>query len=376
MKNFLSLSTNSMIQMNDFKREYLFLRKKIDKAVLDSLASGWYILGNQVKQFEANFAKYIGVKYCVGVANGMEALQIALLSLGLGEGDEILTVSNTAVATSLAITNIGAKPVFVDIDKYYHMNVNEIEKKITKKTKAILPVHLFGQVADMDEILKIAKKHNLKVVEDACQAHGGTYHNKKAGSFGDLGCFSFYPTKNLGGYGDSGAITTNSKDLYEKCLMFRNYGQKNRYVHLVKGLNSRMDELQAAILNIKLNHLERFVKKRNQIAQLYFFYLNDIKQVRLPQIRNGSQHSFHLFVIQAENRDGLRNYLMKNGVESQIHYPIPIHKQRCYQEYNSIRLFQTEKAAKEILSLPIHPFIKKSEVKLISSVLHKYYLTL
>lgn len=364
-----------MIVMNDFKKEYIALKDDIDEAVESCLSSGWYILGKNVREFEINFAQYNGSKYCIGVGNGMEAIQIALMSLGIGGGDEVLTVSNSAVATVLAITNIGAKPVFVDIDEYYHMDINDLEKKITRKSKAILPVHLFGQIADIDRIQKIAKINNLYLIEDACQAHGAMYKNKKAGTFGQLGCFSFYPTKNLGGYGDGGAITTDSKELYERCLMLRNYGQKNRYIHEMKGLNSRLDELQAVILNVKLKLLDKFVMKRNEIALLYTSYLRDIKQIRVPKIRKSSVHSFHLYVIQTQKRDELKDFLKMYEIEAQIHYPIPIHKQECYKEYNAVSLPKTETYSDNILSLPIHPFIVKDDVKKISSVIHSFYKT-
>lgn len=362
-----------MIPMNDFKKEYVQSRPQMLKAIDQTLQSGQYILGKNVKKFERNFAEYIGARYCIGVANGLEALQISLMALGIGKGDEVITVSNTAVATALAITNAGAKPVFVDIDDYYHIDVNKIEEKITKRTKAIIPVHLFGQVVDIVGLLKIAKKYNLKVIEDACQAHGASYKSKKAGVFGDAGCFSFYPTKNLGSYGDGGAITTNSKKIYEKCKMLRNYGQKDRYHHAIKGLNSRLDEIQAAILNEKLKELDFLNKKRNELAKLYFQSLKDVPQIIRPKIRPSNYHVFHLFVIQAKNRGSLIEFLKNHGVESLIHYPIPIHKQKCYQEYNNLSVPKTEKFASKILSLPINPFINKNEVLKISKLIKEYY---
>lgn len=359
--------------MNDFKKEYKVLNTTIDKAVKQCFESGWYILGTEVLEFEKEFAKYIGSKYCIGVANGLEALQISLMALGIGKGDEVITVSNTAVATVLAISNTGAKPVFVDVDDYYLMDVTKIEEKITPKTRAIMPVHLFGQIADMDTLIKIAKKHNLKIVEDACQAHGAEYKGKKAGNLGDLGCFSFYPTKNLGAYGDGGAITTDSKELYEKCKMFRNYGQKNRYYHELKGLNSRLDEVQAAILRVKLKYLDSFVTKRNKIAKLFEKNLEGVKEIKLPEIMNGNYHSFHLYVIGVENRDELMSFLSANSVQTLIHYPVPVHKQECYLEYNNLTLEKTEGFAKNILSLPIHPFIEESEVIAVCSTIKKFY---
>ncbi len=362
-----------MILMNDFKKEYKFLQKQIDKAVRKCFESGWYILGREVEEFEREFAKYIGTQYCIGVANGLEALQISLMALDIGKGDEVITVSNTAVATSLAISNVGAKPVFIDVDDYYLIDVKKIEEKITPRAKAIMPVHLFGQTANMNSLKEIARKYNLKIIEDACQAHGALRNRKKAGSFGDLGCFSFYPTKNLGGYGDGGAITTNSKKLYEKCQMLRNYGQKTRYLHKLKGLNSRLDEIQAAILRVKLRYLDLFVNKRNKIAEIYHQDLLGIKEIRLPKTMPGNRHSFHLYVIEAQKRDDLMSYLEGKGVKTLIHYPIPIHKQDCYLEYNKLKVKNTELFSKSILSLPIHPLLKKKDVKIICNLIKLFY---
>lgn len=363
-----------MILMNDFKAEYKFFENALDKVIKKSLRSGWYILGGRVSEFENNFAKFIGTKYAIGVANGMEALQISLLALGIGDGDEVITVSNSAVATALAITNVGAKPVFADIDEYQHLDVSDLEKKISKKTKAVIPVHLFGQSADIGPIIKIAKKHKLKVVEDACQAHGAKFEGRRVGSFSDLGCFSFYPTKNLGAYGDGGMITTNSKKLYELCLMYRNYGQKNRYEHLVKGLNSRLDELHAAILNEKLKSLVYLNGRRKKAAKRYFECLRGVDGIELPKVRGNGEHVFHLFVIKTQKRDKLQKYLKDKGINTLIHYPIPIHKQRCLRgEFKNTKLPETEKASKLILSLPIHPFIEDREIEYISKIIKEFF---
>ncbi len=362
-----------MIVMNDFKKEYSLLSKEINEAISRVLESGWYILGKEVESFEVEFANYIGSKYCIAVANGLEALQVSLMALGIGKGDEVLTVSNTAVATVLAISNVGAKPVFVDVDDYYLMDVNKIEEKITKRTKAILPVHLFGQMTDMGAIKKIAKKYNLKIVEDACQAHGATQKTKKSGSFGDLGCFSFYPTKNLGAYGDGGAIVTDSKKMYEKCLMLRNYGQKNRYEHEIRGLNSRLDEIQAAVLKVKLKHLDKFIQKRNKIADLYIRNLKNVNQIKLPITLERNYHAYHLFVVQAENRDDLMTYLRNNGVQALVHYPIPVHQQKCYREFNKIKLSKTEYFAENIISLPVNPLLPLNEVKTVCKLIKDFY---
>ncbi|MCR4324994.1 MAG: DegT/DnrJ/EryC1/StrS family aminotransferase [Candidatus Curtissbacteria bacterium] len=359
--------------MTTFQKEYISLEPILMSAARNTLKSGRYILGKNVEKFEKDFAKFIGTKYCVGVANGLEALQISLMAQGIGKEDEVITVSNTAVATVLAITNVGATPVLIDIDEYYHMDVDLLEKTITRKTKAIIPVHLFGQLADIETIIKIAKKHNLKVVEDACQAHGASYKNKKAGSFGDVAAFSFYPTKNLGAYGDAGAITTNSKKIYEKCKMIRNYGQKNRYEHKILGLNSRLDELQAAFLIEKLKKLNALNKRRTQVAKLYFNQLKNIKGVTLPAIRQDSFHCFHQFVIEAQDRKNLIDFLKSRGVETLIHYPIPVHKQKSYKNYNGINLPKTEKAVKKILSLPISPFMADKEVIKVCTEIKNFY---
>ncbi len=362
-----------MILINDFKKEYAYFKKSVNPAIKNCLESGWYILGFEVENFEKEFSKYIGTKYCIGVGNGLEALQISLMALDIGAGDEVITVSNSAVATALAITNIGAKPVFVEIDEFYHIDVSKIEEKISSKTKAIIPVHLFGQPIAIKELTAIAKKHNLYVIEDTCQAHGASYKSKLVGSFGTFGCFSFYPTKNLGAYGDGGAITTNSKKLYEKCLSLRNYGQTNRYEHNIIGLNSRLDEIQAAILSVKLKKLDGLLKKRKAIANIYLKNLSKISQINLPKTRKDVSHSYHLFVLQVEKRDELMEFLKNNGVQTLIHYPIPIHKQKCYKDFNSIQLNNTEKFSKRIVSIPIHPFMKKEDVVTVCDLIKKFY---
>ncbi len=359
--------------MNDFKKEYASIKPEIDAALQTMLESGWYILGKEVEQFEEAFAKYQEVKYCVGVANGLDALMISLMALGVGRGDEVLTVSNTAVATVLAITNAGATPVFVDVNENYLMDVTKVEEKITLKTKAIVPVHLFGQMVDMEKLTEIAKKHNLVIVEDACQAHGAKQNAKRSGSIGQAGAFSFYPTKNLGGFGDGGAIVTNDPKIYETCKMLRNYGQRNRYYHEIKGINSRLDEMQAAILSVKLKHLEEYVSKRNEIAGWYNEALQGISQITLPKAQGTNYHAYHLYVIKAENRDGLLKHLIDNGVGSLIHYPVPVHQQECYKEFNTISLPNTEEFSKTIVSLPIHPFLTKEEVQEVATIIRSFY---
>lgn len=361
-----------MIVMNDFKKEYQFFKKHVDAAFAEVMTSGWHILGPTVYRFEKAFADYLGSKYVIGVANGLEAIQIALMALHIGEGDEVLTVSHSAVATTLAITNVGATPVFIDIDDYYHMDASLLEAHITPRTKAIIPVHLYGQAFNMDAIAAVAKKHNLAIIEDACQAAGTEYKGKKAGSMGTMGCFSFYPTKNLGGYGDGGAISTDSDELYEACKMLRNYGQKNRYYHELKGINSRLDELQAAFLLAKLPYLDELNKKRNTLAHIYLRELSTVSGITLPKLREDAFHIFHLFVIELDDRDGLMNHLKDNGIQSLIHYPVPIHKQTCYPEYNQVQLKRTEAMVGRILSLPMHPFMEEEEVLKVCTAVKEY----
>lgn len=359
--------------MNTFKREYNFFKVSIEKAIQGVFDNSQYIMGNQLKLFEKEFANYIGAKYCIGVGNGLEALQISLMALGIGKGDEVITVPNSFIATALAISSVGAKPVFVDIDYTNLIDVEQIEEKITNKTKAILPVHLFGQVCNMNEINRIAKKHNLNVIEDACQAHGATYFKKKAGNLGDIGCFSFYPTKNLGAYGDGGAITTNSDELYLKCLQLRNYGSIEKYVHNIKGLNSRLDEIQAAILRIKLPYLDLSVKRRNEIAKIYKKYLKRLPEICLPYTASYNKHAYHQFVIDCCYRDRLKEYLKEHGVNTIIHYPIQIHKQKAYAKYNNESYPFTESMAKRGLSLPIDMFFRDNEVVNICKLIKVFY---
>lgn len=362
-----------MISFNNFKRQYKKRTKKIDSAIKRVLMSGHFILGKELKKFESDFATYVGTKHAIGVANGMEALQISLMALGIKEGDEVITTSHSAVATALSIEAVGAKPVFVDIDHFYHIDADKIQEKINTRTKAIIPVHLYGQTAEIDKISELASKYKINIIEDCAQSHGASYSNKKAGSFGKFGCFSFYPTKNLGAFGDGGAITTNDDSLAEKCKMVRNYGQKNRYEHEVYGLNSRLDELQAAILSTELTELDKNNKRRKDISESYIKELSDIKEIKLPQTRKAAEHVYHLFVIESDKRTELQMFLEKNGIASLIHYPIPIHKQKCFADYNSLKLTVTEEKAQKILSLPIHPYLNNKEVLFICKKIKAFY---
>lgn len=357
-------STGNNILFTDIGGQYRSIKNEIDSAVSEVLESGWYILGNKVEQFEKNFAKYCQAKYGVGVANGTDALHLSLLACGVGNGDEVITVANTATPTVLAITYTGATPVFVDIEpESYTIDVEKIEDNISEKTKAILPVHLYGQPADMYPILDIAQEHGLSVVEDACQAHGAEYKGQKVGALGDVGCFSFYPTKNLGGYGDGGIAVTNNEELDEKLRMLRNYGMKKQYHSLIKGFNSRLDELQAAILNVKLKKLDEWNEARRKNAKQYYELLENVVT---PVEKSYAKHVYHLYVIRYENRDQMQHKLAKEGINTLVHYPIPIHNQDAFMDLKEVHLPNTEYYADKILSLPIFPELTEKEITHIS----------
>lgn len=365
-----------MIKFLDLHQINQQYREQIDNAIKEVLDSGYYILGQKVKEFETNFANYIGTKYCVGTANGLDALTLILKAykeLGIiKNGDEVIVPANTFIASILAISQNNLVPVLVEPDiNTYNINPGLIEKKITKKTKAIMVVHLYGQVVKMDKIWKIAKKYNLKIIEDSAQAHGVTYNGKKVGNLGDVSGFSFYPGKNLGAIGDAGAVTTNDKELSNMIRALGNYGSAEKYVNIVKGTNSRLDEIQAAILNVKLKYLDTDNKKRRLVAK---YYLNNIKnpKIILPKVTNFDEHNFYVFVIRTDNRDQLQNYLTEKGIGSLIHYPIPPHKQLAYKEWNELSLPITEQIHEEILSIPISPILTNDEIKKVVNVLNEF----
>lgn len=359
-----------MIKMIDFGREYKEIGKEIREAINKVLESGWFILGGEVINFEKEFSNYIGTKYGVGVSSGTDAIIISLMALGVGSGDEIITVSHTSGATTMAILLTGAKPIFVDIEEdTMLMDVTKIETRITNKTKAIMPVHLYGHPVDMDSLIKISKKCNIPIVEDCAQAHGAEFKGRKIGSIGKLGAFSFYPTKNLGAYGDAGMIVTSDEGLYKKLLMLRQYGWEERDKSVMKGVNSRLDEIQAAVLRVKLKHLDEWNEKRRKIAELYNNLLRD-SNVILPIEKDYAKHVYYLFVIRSKNRDELKQHLLKNEIQAQIHYPIPVHKQKTYLDLGyKIHLPVTEMVCNEILSLPMHPWLKENEIKKIVRVI-------
>ncbi len=362
------------IPMLDLSAQYQEIKQEIDEAVQRVLDSGWFVLGKECEAFEQEFAKYNGSKYAIGVGSGTDALHLALLALNVGEGDEVITVPNTAIPTISAISLTGATPVFVDIDpESYTIDPRNLEQAITARTKAIIPVHLFGQSADMDLILEIANKHHIPIIEDCAQSQGATYKGKKTGNFGAIGCFSFYPSKNLGAYGDAGLITTNDEKIKEKLIMLRNYGQKGRYVHAEKGTNSRLDEIQAAILKVKLKHLDEWNEKRRKLANIY---TRELKNVVTPKEAGYANHVYHLYVIRTQNRDQLMHYLREHEVGTQIHYPIPAHIQEAYQDLNQKEGSYpiSESHAKEIVSLPLFPELSEEQVLHITKLINEFSL--
>lgn len=361
-----------MIPILDLTRQYETLKAELDQAVLDVLSSGKYILGPNVQKLETDFAKYCDTNYSIGVASGTDALHLALRALGIGEGDEVITTAFTFVATTETIAIVGATPVFVDIDeKTYNIDVTKIEAQITDKTKAIMPVHLYGQPVDMDPILEIAKKHNLYVIEDCAQAVGATYKGKKVGSFGDFGCFSYFPTKNLGCAGDGGMITTNNEELAQKINVLRNHGSKKRYYHEELGLNSRLDDIQAAVINVKLKYIDDFNNRRREIASRYNEYFQDVPDIITPNVREDVQHVYHQYTVRVPNRDKIHEALKEDGVMTMIYYPVPLHRQKIHLNLgvDPSTLPITEKYTDEVLSLPIFPELTEDEIKTVAESL-------
>ena len=363
-----------MISCANPKAQYLSYKEEIDSAIQRVLDSGWYVLGKEVSAFEKEFAQFNTVSHAIGVGCGTDALHIALRALGIGAGDEVITTAHTAVATASAINLAGAKPIFVDIEPdYFTINPSLIEKAITPNTRAIIPVHIYGQTCDMDAIMTIANKNNLKVIEDCAQALGAEYKGNRAGSIGDVGCFSFYPTKNLGAIGDGGAIVTNNDQLAEKIKLIREYGWEERYVSTVEGWNSRLDELQAAILHVKLNNLDQDNNLRQEHAKNYIKSLSRLPLV-LPKIRLNCAHVFHLYVIKTDQRDELKAHLQKHEVNTTIQYPVPIHKQNYYRRFVSeLSLPVTEQVAETILSLPMYPELSSEAISQTIDSIKGYY---
>lgn len=361
-----------MIKFLDLEKVNNRFRTEIDARIKNILDKGWYLQGEENDVFAKNFAQFCGVKYALGVANGLDALRLIIRAYGFGKGDEIIVPANTYIATILAISDNGCTPVLVEPDiKTYNINPDLIEEKITSKTKAIMVVHLYGQAVQMQKIWDLAKKYNLKVFEDAAQAHGAIYQGKRTGNLSDAAAFSFYPGKNLGCLGDGGAVTTNDEEIYHKIKALANYGSDRKYHHIYKGLNSRLDEIQAAVLDVKLPHLDDDNEYRRKIVQYYHSHI-DNPLITLPQTYDEKAHVWHVFAVRTAERDRFQQYLTDNGIQTIIHYPTPPHKQLAYQEWNGLSFPITEKIHREIISLPISPVLTDDEVKKVVEVVNAW----
>ena len=361
-----------MIKFLDLEKVNNRFRTEIDARIKNILDKGWYLQGEENDVFAKNFAQFCGVKYALGVANGLDALRLIIRAYGFGKGDEIIVPANTYIATILAISDNGCTPVLVEPDiKTYNINPDLIEEKITSKTKAIMVVHLYGQAVQMQKIWDLAKKYNLKVFEDAAQAHGAIYQGKRTGNLSDAAAFSFYPGKNLGCLGDGGAVTTNDEEIYHKIKALANYGSDRKYHHIYKGLNSRLDEIQAAVLDVKLPHLDDDNEYRRKIVQYYHSHI-DNPLITLPETYDDKAHVWHVFAVRTQERDRFQQYLTDNGIQTIIHYPTPPHKQLAYQEWNGLSFPITEKIHREIISLPISPVLTDDEVKKVVEVVNAW----
>lgn len=361
------------IMPNRLDKGFFLYQEEFEKKAIEVLRSGWYVLGKEVNEFEAEFAAYTCGKYCVGLASGLDALWIAFRVLGIGVGDEVIVQGNTYIASVMGITINGAIPIFVEPDEFYNIDVSKIEEKISDRTKAILVVHLYGQASNMGPIMKIAKKHKLKVVEDCAQSHGARFNGQVTGTFGDIGCFSFYPSKNLGAFGDAGAIITNDEKIAEDIRVFRNYGSEKRYYNRVVGTNSRLDEIQAALLRIRLSHIKELEEDKRLICGRYLKELKN-DNIQLPKIREGATHIWHQFVIRTERREELIDYLKKREIDTIIHYPIPPHLSEAYQ-YLSIpkgSLPITEKYAETVLSIPLYNGMTEEEQTYVIEAINEF----
>lgn len=360
----------------DLHAQYLSIKDEIDNAIQSVISDTAFIGGKYVKEFENNFAKAYGVKHCIGTANGTDAIYIILRMLGIGEGDEVITAANTWISTSETITQAGAKPVFVDIDeKYYTIDENQIASKITPKTKAIIPVHLYGQVCNIEKIQKICKKHNLFLIEDCAQAHFSSDNNILAGTFGIASSFSFYPGKNLGAYGDAGCILTNDDVLAERIRMFANHGSIKKHEHEMEGINSRLDGIQAAILSAKLPHLDEWINKRISNAATYTKLLKGVGDIITPSVREKSKHTFHLYVIKTKFRDKLKDFLTSRNVDVSIHYPVALPNLEAYKYLNVPKedYIITNTFQNEILSLPMYPELSLQQIEYVVSSIKEFY---
>ncbi|PFO08694.1 transcriptional regulator [Bacillus sp. AFS076308] len=363
-----------MISLVDLKTEYQVLKDEINHAIEEVLESGSFILGKKGKKLEQSISKYIGVAHGLGVANGTDALLLCLEALGIGAGDEVITTTFTFFATAEVIARVGATPVLVDIDPLsYNMNPALIESAITEKTKAIIVVHLFGKPANMDAIMEISRKYHLRVIEDACQSIGASFQGKKVGSYGDMGCFSFFPSKNLGAYGDGGMIVTNESDLFEKIKLLRNHGSSERYIHTHIGLNSRLDEIQAAVLDVKFKRLDEWNNRRRELAKRYSEKLTGA--VSVPIVGEEAEHVFHQYSIESPRRDELAQFLNGRHIASSVYYPVPLHLQQAFQYlgYKTGDLPVSERCSKRILALPMNPMMTEKQQDQVIMAINEFF---
>ena len=359
----------NVIKFLDLKKQYKTIKYEINEAIFEVINDTAFVGGKYVERFEENFASYLRIKNAIGVGNGTDALEIALWALNLPKGSEVIVPANTFIATSEAVSRNGLKVKFVDCDKYYQIDIKSLQKNITPKTSAIIAVHLYGHPANMKKIIKLAKKYNLKVIEDSAQAHGAMIDNQKVGTFSDLATFSFYPGKNLGAYGDGGIIVTNDDILAAKIRAYINHGRSSKFNHEFEGRNSRLDGMQANILNTKLKHLDSWLQKRNAIAQKYLTHINN-SQIKLPKIKKNIFHAWHLFVIQVQDRDRFREYMAKKGIQTGIHYPVALPKLQAYNV--PCNVFKACKEDDYLVSLPIGEHLTKKEVKTVIQAINLF----
>lgn len=359
----------------DLHAQHQPLRAALDRAIGEVVASGQFILGPQVAAFEQHFAAYCGVRHAIGVGNGMDALRLALMALDVRGGDEVILPANTYVATALAVSAVGAVPVLVDCDpRTYNLDPRGLERAVTPRTRVIMPVHLTGQAADMDAVMAVAERRGLHVIEDAAQAHGAAWRGRRCGSIGAVGCFSFYPSKNLGAFGDAGMAVTNDDALARRLAQLRNYGQSQKYDHVAAGLNSRLDSLQAAVLAVKLPHLDRWNEARVSRAARYRAALRGVGDLRLQEIAPGATSVYHLFVVETEHRDRLRRHLADAGIDTGVHYPVPIHLQPAYAAgYRMGQFPHTEALARRSLSLPMFPELRDDQVDAVAAAIRRFF---
>lgn len=365
-----------MIPLVDLVAQFQRIKPEVFRRLDAVFSQCDFVLGREVREFEQAFAAYCGCRRAVGVASGLDALKLAMRALDIGPGDEVITVANSFVATALAVSAVGAQPVLVDCEEHsYCIDVSQIESVITSRTRAIIPVHLYGQPAEMDAILDIAARHGLVVIEDAAQAHGARYRGRRCGSLGRVAAFSFYPGKNLGAYGDGGAITTDDLALADRIATLRNYGSHVKYRHEELGENSRLDTIQAAVLNAKLPNLDQWNRTRRQIAARYAELLSGVGDLELPPVRPEVEHVWHLYVVRSQRRDALLKYLQAQGIGAMIHYPVPIHRQPAYRQlgWREGQFPVAERLAREVLSLPIYPEMTESQIHTVTQAVHKFF---